>query len=145
MTRSSSRSSARPFSSTAPCAQVPKESALGEREAAAQVDAPNWTDDSPPRLAAVFVIERISKPNPEHEPEVIALSSAAAFQLLLYHAHCFSYDDEDRRRLMLERYLEPARAGLPDSQPPRRGATSGFPTQSRRRCVDGFRRVRGHS
>ena len=99
--------SARPFSSTrCLCAQVPKESALGEREAAAQVDAPNWTDDSPPRLAAVFVIERISKPNPEHEPEVIALSSAAAFQLLLYHAHCFSYDDEDRRRLMLERYLE---------------------------------------
>jgi hypothetical protein len=70
------------------------------------VDAPNWSENSLPGLAAVFVIERVSKPNPEHEPEVIALSSAAAFQLLLYHAHCFSYDDDDRRRLMLERYLE---------------------------------------
>jgi hypothetical protein len=86
--------------------QVPKGSALGEDEAAAQVDPPNWSDDSPPRLAAVFVIERMSKPNREPEPEIIALSSAAAFQLLLYHAHCFSYDDDDRRRLMLERYLE---------------------------------------
>ena len=86
--------------------RVSKESPFGEGEAAAQVDAPDWSDESPPRLAAVFVIERISKPNPAHEPEVIALSRAAAFQLLLYHAHCFSYDDEDRRRLMLERYLE---------------------------------------
>jgi hypothetical protein len=85
--------------------QVPKGSALGEGEAAARVDAPKWSDDSPPRLAGVFVIERISKPNPEHEPKVIALSRAAAFQLLLYHAHCFSYADEERRRLMLERYL----------------------------------------
>jgi hypothetical protein len=86
--------------------QVSNEPALGEGEAPAQVDAPNWSDDSLPRLAAVFAIERISKPNPERGPEVIALSSAAAFQLLLYHAHCFSHDDDDRRRLMFERYLE---------------------------------------
>jgi hypothetical protein len=86
--------------------QVSSKSPFGESEAAVQVDAPDWSDESPPRLAAVFVIERMSKPNREPEPEIIALSSAAAFQLLLYHAHCFSYDDDDRRRLMLERYLE---------------------------------------
>jgi hypothetical protein len=86
--------------------RVSKESPFGDGEAAAQVDAPDWSDESPPRLTAVFVIERISKPNRAREPEVIPLSSGAAFQLLLYHAHCFSYDDDDRRRLILERYLE---------------------------------------
>jgi hypothetical protein len=86
--------------------RVSKESPLGVGEAAAHVDARDWSENSPPRLAAVFVIERISKPNPERGPEVIVLSSAAAFQLLLYHGLCFSYDNEDRRRLMLERYLE---------------------------------------
>jgi hypothetical protein len=51
----------------------------------------------------VFVLEG----DPEAgEPEIAPLPRHAAFSLLLYHAHCFSFSDDDRRRRMLERYLE---------------------------------------
>jgi hypothetical protein len=54
-------------------------------------------------LAAVFVVER-----DESAPDLDLrrLSPTEAFSPLLYHAHCFSDRDEERRRLMLERYLE---------------------------------------
>jgi hypothetical protein len=60
-------------------------------------------DSLPIPLAAAFVVERVEKgPN----LEIRSFSPTDAFSLLLYHAHCFSDRDEERRRLMLERYLE---------------------------------------
>jgi hypothetical protein len=56
-------------------------------------------------LAAVFVLERAGEVDPAR-PEVIALPHSAAFPLLLYHGHCFSFRDERRTRLMTDRYLK---------------------------------------
>jgi hypothetical protein len=56
-------------------------------------------------LAAVFVLERTREVDPAR-PEVIALPHSAAFPLLLYHGHCFSFRDERRTRLMTDRYLK---------------------------------------
>jgi hypothetical protein len=56
-------------------------------------------------LAAVFVLERTEEIDPAR-PEVIALPHSAAFPLLLYHGHCFSFRDERRTRLMTDRYLK---------------------------------------
>jgi hypothetical protein len=56
-------------------------------------------------LAAVFVLERSTEVDPAR-PEVTALPNSAAFPLLLYHAHCFSFHDERRTRLMTDRYLK---------------------------------------
>lgn len=56
-------------------------------------------------LAAVFVVEPAGDVDPAR-PEVIALPHSAAFALLLYHAHCFSFRDERRTRLMTDRYLK---------------------------------------
>jgi hypothetical protein len=56
-------------------------------------------------LAAVFVVEPSEDVDPAR-PEVIALPHSAAFPLLLYHAHCFSFRDERRTRLMTDRYLK---------------------------------------
>ena len=56
-------------------------------------------------LAAVFVLERTAEVDPAH-PEVTALPHSAAFPLLLYHAHCFSFRDMRRTRLMTDRYLQ---------------------------------------
>src|SRR5215211_8186526 len=56
-------------------------------------------------LAAVFVVEPTGDVDPAR-PEVIGLPHSAAFPLLLYHAHCFSFRDERRTRLMTDRYLK---------------------------------------
>ena len=56
-------------------------------------------------LTAVFVVEPAPDVDPAR-PEVIALPHSAAFPLLLYHAHCFSFRDERRTRLMTDRYLK---------------------------------------
>jgi len=56
-------------------------------------------------LAAVFVVEPTEDVDPAR-PEVIGLPHSAAFPLLLYHAHCFSFRDERRTRLMTDRYLK---------------------------------------
>ena len=56
-------------------------------------------------LSAVFVVEPSEDVDPAR-PEVIALPHSAAFPLLLYHAHCFSFRDERRTRLMTDRYLK---------------------------------------
>jgi hypothetical protein len=56
-------------------------------------------------LAAVFVLERTEEVDPAR-PEVIALPHSAAFPVLLYHGHCFSFRDERRTRLMTDRYLK---------------------------------------
>jgi hypothetical protein len=56
-------------------------------------------------LAAVFVVEPAADADPAR-PEVIPLPHSAAFPLLLYHAHCFSFRDERRTRLMTDRYLK---------------------------------------
>jgi hypothetical protein len=56
-------------------------------------------------LAAVFVVEPAADVDPTR-PEVIALPHSAAFPLLLYHAHCFSFRDDRRTRLMTDRYLK---------------------------------------
>jgi hypothetical protein len=63
-----------------------------------------FAEQRPPlRLHAVFVLDR----SPEvSAPEVERLPRHEAFSLMLYHAHCFSFSDDDRRRRMLERYLE---------------------------------------
>jgi hypothetical protein len=57
------------------------------------------------QLAALFVLE----PNVEADPampEIVSLRNASAFPLLLYHAHCFSFRDVRRVRLMADRYLQ---------------------------------------
>ena len=56
-------------------------------------------------LSAVFVVEPSEDVDPGR-PEVIALPHSAAFPLLLYHAHCFSFREEHRTRLMTDRYLK---------------------------------------
>jgi hypothetical protein len=56
-------------------------------------------------LAALFVVEPAADVDPAR-PEVIPLPHSAAFPLLLYHAHCFSFRDERRTRLMTDRYLK---------------------------------------
>jgi hypothetical protein len=56
-------------------------------------------------MAAAFALERTDELGPGRE-EVIPLPGASAFPLLLYHAHCFSFRDERRIRLMADRYLE---------------------------------------
>jgi hypothetical protein len=56
-------------------------------------------------LAAVFVVERAAEVDPDN-PEVTSLPHSAAFPLLLYHAHCFTFRDERRTRLMTDRYLK---------------------------------------
>jgi hypothetical protein len=56
-------------------------------------------------LTAMFVVEPAADVDPAR-PEVIALPHSAAFPLLLYHAHCFSFRDEHRTRLMTDRYLK---------------------------------------
>ena len=55
-------------------------------------------------LAAVFVLE--PDVDVRGDPQVVPLPGQEAFSLLLYHAHCFSFTNEERRRNMLERYLE---------------------------------------
>jgi hypothetical protein len=69
---------------------------------ATPVDAPG-SERFP--LAAVFVLERTVEVDPAR-PEVAALPHPVAFRRLLYHAHCFSFRDERRRRLMTDRYLK---------------------------------------
>jgi hypothetical protein len=61
-------------------------------------------DEGPFPLAAVFVIERLEGPGGDFE--ITPLAPAAAFPLLLYHAHCFSYRNQERTRVMIERYLK---------------------------------------
>jgi hypothetical protein len=63
----------------------------------------NAGDERSIPLSGVFVLERDPGAG---EPEIAPLPRHTAFSLLLYHAHCFSFSDEDRRRRMLERYLE---------------------------------------
>jgi hypothetical protein len=55
-------------------------------------------------LAAVFVLERTAEVDPAH-PEITPLPNSSALPLLLYHAHCFSFRDQRRTRLMADRYL----------------------------------------
>jgi hypothetical protein len=62
-------------------------------------------DHSPLPLRAVFMLDRTPEA-PGPEPEIERLPRHEAFSLMLYHAHCFSFSDDDRRRRMLERYLE---------------------------------------
>jgi hypothetical protein len=57
------------------------------------------------QLAALFVLEPSGEADPAI-PEIVALRNASAFLLLLYHAHCFSFRDERRVRLMADRYLQ---------------------------------------
>jgi hypothetical protein len=61
-------------------------------------------DEGPFPFAAIFVIERLEGPSGEFE--ITPLPAAAAFPLLLYHAHCFSYRNQQRTRVMIERYLK---------------------------------------
>jgi hypothetical protein len=56
-------------------------------------------------MAAVFVLEPTGEVDPAR-PDLIALPHSAAFPLLLYHGHCFSFRDERRTRLMTDRYLK---------------------------------------
>jgi hypothetical protein len=69
---------------------------------ATTVDAPG-SERFP--MAAVFVVEPTGDVDPAR-PELIALPHSAAFPLLLYHGHCFSFRDERRTRLMTDRYLK---------------------------------------
>jgi hypothetical protein len=61
-------------------------------------------DEGPFPLTAVFVIERLEGPGGDFE--IMPLAPAAALPLLLYHAHCFSYRNQKRTRVMIERYLK---------------------------------------
>jgi hypothetical protein len=56
-------------------------------------------------LAALFVLEPSAEVDPAM-PEIVSLRNASAFPLLLYHAHCFSFRNERRVRLMADRYLQ---------------------------------------
>lgn len=56
-------------------------------------------------LAGVFVLERTEDPAAPHL-EIEALPHRSAFPLLLYHAHCFSFADDQRTGLMIDRYFE---------------------------------------
>lgn len=58
----------------------------------------------PVPLAAVFVLE--PDVDVKGDPVMVPLPGQEAFSMLLYHAHCFSFQDDQRRRRMLERYLE---------------------------------------
>lgn len=86
------------------------ESAQTGRGRKAPVDLDPQEIEGTPReasleLAALFVLE----PSVEVDaamPEIVALRNASAFPVLMYHAHCFSYRDERRLRLMADRYLQ---------------------------------------
>jgi hypothetical protein len=86
------------------------QSALGRRRRKRPVNLdPQAVESSPGeasfQLAALFVLEPSKEGDPA-TPEIVALRNASAFPLLLYHAHCFSFRDKRRLRLMAERYLQ---------------------------------------
>jgi hypothetical protein len=54
-------------------------------------------------LAAAFLLERAG---PDQPITCARLAPAEAFPLLLEHAYCFSLADEDRKRRMMDRYLD---------------------------------------
>ncbi len=76
---------------------------------ASEPDDSPWEDLDPTAqpipLAAVCVLKRLPA---QHESvvEVEALSSAQAFAAVLAHAYCFSLQDMDHKRRMMQHYLE---------------------------------------
>ena len=58
-------------------------------------------EDAP--LAAVCVLARVDEGD---DVEIERLDSAEAFPAVLTHAYCFSLDDEERKRRMVEAYME---------------------------------------
>jgi hypothetical protein len=90
--------------------QLSGEPALSRRRRKAPVDIdPQIVEGGPGdaslQLAALFVLEPSMEGDPA-TPEIVALRNASAFPVLLYHAHCFSFRDERRVRLMADRYLQ---------------------------------------
>jgi hypothetical protein len=86
------------------------ESALNRHGPKAPLDLdPEGVEGSPGGaalpLAALFVLEPSAEVDPAM-PEIVSLRNASAFPVLLYHAHCFSFRDERRLRLMADRYLQ---------------------------------------
>lgn len=59
-------------------------------------------------FAAACVLERLSAPSDE-SATVTALTPSEAFIALLTHAYCYSLEDVDRNRRMMDQYLEFAR------------------------------------
>lgn len=68
------------------------------------VDQVVLEDRSEP-LAALVALEQVADLN-ESSLEATWLSPPAAFTAILTHAYCFSARDPERKRLMMERYLE---------------------------------------
>jgi hypothetical protein len=62
------------------------------------------SDPEPPALAAVAVLERVERLGRMAPVERLRLS--AAFPAVLAHAYCFSLREPERRRRMVERYLD---------------------------------------
>jgi hypothetical protein len=60
----------------------------------------------PALLSAVCVLERTSLPDSLAPVHVRRLSPAEAFPAVLAHAYCYSLEDQDRNRLMVDHYLE---------------------------------------
>lgn len=57
-------------------------------------------------LATLCVLERVERVGTEHGIEIERLEAADAFTALLTHAYCFTLDDTERKRHMLEAYLD---------------------------------------
>jgi hypothetical protein len=61
---------------------------------------------SPMPLAVVCVLERAAASSSRGPVEISRLSSARAFTAALTHAYCFDLHDKERKRRMMENYLD---------------------------------------
>jgi len=64
------------------------------------------TPEASAPVRAVFTLERAQAPGSEDAVDVRRLSPAEAFPTVLAHAYCYSLDDVERNRRMIDNYLE---------------------------------------
>ena len=63
-------------------------------------------ETEPGRLAALCVLEPVPRVGDRTAVEALRLSSTQAFTAVLAHAYCFSLQDLERKRRMMEHYLD---------------------------------------
>jgi hypothetical protein len=69
----------------------------------------NWGETAAAALAAIFVLERVPHSTSDQEVTVQQLSALPAFSAVLTHAYCFSLENIERKRHMINHYLDVAR------------------------------------
>jgi hypothetical protein len=85
---------------------APRPSAGGDDGHVPAVPASPGSEPDPVPLSAVCVLERASLPDALAPVTVRSLPAAEAFPAVLAHAYCYSLEDVDRNRVMLDHYIE---------------------------------------